>query len=260
MSYALITGASKGIGRAMAFELARRKLNLLLVARSASELQTLSDELRKQHGVQTDILAIDLSQPDAAAQVKKWCLDKGYPVSILINNAGYGLWGRFGQLTLAQQRNLMQLNMQALVDLTYEMLPLLKQHPKAYILNVSSTAAYQAVPTMSVYSASKAFVLVFTRGLRYELRNTSVSVTCLSPGATSTNFIERAGMQAMQAMAAKFEMTPEEVAKIAIDGMFKKKAEIVPGLLNSVTVKATYFLPKWLTEKMAANLYEKHLS
>jgi short-subunit dehydrogenase len=260
MSYALITGASKGIGKAMAHELGRRQMNLLLVARSANELQSLSDELRKKYSIQTDILAIDLSLPEASAQVKNWCLQKKYAISVLINNAGYAVWGRFGQLDLLQMRNLMQLNMQTLVDLSYEMLPLLKQHPQSYILNIASTAAYQAVPTMSVYAASKAFVLVFTRGLRYELRNSSVSVSCLSPGATSTNFIERAGMQAMQAMAAKFEMTPEEVARIGIDGMFKKKAEIVPGILNRVTVKATYFLPKWLTEKMAANLYEKHLS
>jgi short-subunit dehydrogenase len=260
MSYALITGASKGIGKAMAHELGRRKMNLLLVARSTDELQSLSEELRKQYGIQTDILALDLSQPEASARVKKWCLEKNYAVSVLINNAGYAIWGRFGQMDLPQVRNLMQLNMQTLVDLSYEMLPLLQQNPQSYILNISSTSAYQAVPTMSVYAASKAFVLVFTRGLRYELRNSSVSVSCMSPGATSTNFIERAGMQAMQAMAAKFEMRPEEVARIGIDGMFNKKAEIVPGLLNRVTVKATYFLPKWLTEKMAANLYEKHLS
>jgi len=260
MSYALITGASKGIGKSMAHELGRRKMNLLLVARSVDELQSLSEELRKQYGIQTDILALDLSQPEASARVKKWCLEKSYAVSVLINNAGYAIWGRFGQMDLPQVRNLMQLNMQTLVDLSYEMLPLLQQNPQSYILNIASTAAYQAVPTMSVYAASKAFVLVFTRGLRYELRNTSVSVSCLSPGATSTNFIERAGMQAMAAMAAKFEMRPEEVARIGIDGMFNKTAEIVPGLLNRVTVKATYFLPKWLTEKMAANLYEKHLS
>ncbi|MES2734352.1 MAG: SDR family oxidoreductase [Bacteroidota bacterium] len=260
MSYALITGASKGIGKAMATQLAQRKVNLLLVARSADALKELGDSLKQQYGIQTDFLAIDLSLPTAAAEVKQWCLDKGYAVSILINNAGYGLFGRFEQLSLQEQRNLMQLNMQTLVDMTYEMLPLLKKNPKAYIMNVASTAAYQAVPTLSVYAASKSFVVVFTRGLRYELRHSSVSVSCLSPGATSTNFIERAGLQAIQETAAKFEMPPEEVARIGIAQMLKGKAEIIPGLLNLVTVKATSFLPKWITEKIAANLYEKHLS
>lgn len=260
MSYALITGASKGIGKSMAHELARRQINLLLVARSEKALQELAATLRQQYGIQADSLAVDLSLPTAASQVSQWCFDKGYPVFILINNAGYGLWGRFDQLALSEQRNLMQLNMQTPVDLTYELLPLLKKQPKAYILNVSSTSAYQAVPTLSVYAASKAFVLVFTRGLRYELRNSRVSVSCLSPGATATNFIERAGMpKAIQATAEKFEMTSDEVARIGIDGLLKGKAEIVPGLLNRLTVKATYLLPKWLTEKLAANIYEKHL-
>ncbi|MBC7923426.1 MAG: SDR family oxidoreductase [Ferruginibacter sp.] len=260
MSYALITGASKGIGRAMAHELARRKTDLLLVARSEAVLGELAAALRQQYGVRVDFLATDLSLPGAAARVKQWCTEMNYPVSTLVNNAGYGLWGRFDRLSLAEQRSLLQLNVQTLVELSHEMLSLLQAQPKAYILNVASTAAYQAVPTLSVYAASKAFVVVFTRGLRYELRRSNVSVSCLSPGATSTQFIERAGMQAMQATAAKFEMTSEVVARIGIDGMLKGKAEIIPGLLNRITVRATYLLPKWLTEKLAANLYEKHLA
>ena len=243
----------------MAHELARHKYNLLLVARSGPALESLAEMLAQQYGVRVDYLAVDLSLPTAAAQVKQWCVAKGYPVSVLINNAGYALWGRFEQLDLEAQRNLMQLNMQTLVDLSYELLPLLKQHRPAYILNIASTAAYQAVPTLSVYAATKSFVLLFTRGLRYELRHSPVSVSCLSPGATATNFIERAGMQAMQSTAAKFEMTSEEVARLGIRGMLKGRAEIVPGFLNLVSVKATYLLPKWLTEKIAANLYEKHL-
>jgi short-subunit dehydrogenase len=123
-------------------------------------------------------------------------------------------------------------------------------------MNVSSTAAYQAVPTLSTYAATKAFVLLFTRGLRHELKGSSVSVSCLSPGATSTGFIDRANLGMLKEKAEKFSMEADEVARIAVKGMFAGKAEIIPGLLNWVSVKAVKHLPKGLTEQIAANLYK----
>jgi short-subunit dehydrogenase len=153
----------------------------------------------------------------------------------------------------------MQVNMSAMVSLTHQLLPTLKKQSKAYILNVASTAAYQAVPTMAVYCASKAFVLNYTRSLRYELKSIGISVSCVSPGPTTSNFTSRAGMQAMQAVADKFNMPSEQVAKSAIDGLFNHKAEIIPGLVNWLTVYSTYLSPKSLVEKIAAGLYEKHL-
>jgi short-subunit dehydrogenase len=125
----------------------------------------------------------------------------------------------------------------------------------SYILNVASTAAFQAVPTMTLYAASKAFVRSFSRGLRYELRETNISVTCLSPGPVATNFIEQAGMQAMQETAKKYEMTAEEVAKKGIRALFKGQAECVPGLINYLTVKFSNIIPDFVLEKIAANLY-----
>src|SRR5205085_6495297 len=112
-------------------------------------------------------------------------------VSILINNAGYAVWGFFENLALDEQLNLMQLNMQAMVSLSHLLIPLLEKNKKAWILNVSSTAAFQAVPTMTVYSASKAFVLTFTRGLNFELKKSTIHVSCLIPGAVETDFMER---------------------------------------------------------------------
>ena len=259
MSYALITGASKGIGKAMAEVLAAKGKNLLLVARSANLLGEVAEDLKKRFNVDIRVLALDLSAVDAAGEIRKWCLDQKFKINILINNAGYGLWGKFEQLTLAEQQNMMQLNVTTLVELTYHLLPILKEEKQSYILNVASTTAYQAVPCMSLYAASKAFVLSFTRGLRFELRKSNISVTCLSPGSTTTNFIERAKMQALEKTAEKVSMKPEDVAKIGLAGMFAKKAEIIPGMVNKISAGAASYLPKSLLEKIAAGIYEKFL-
>jgi short-subunit dehydrogenase len=260
MAYALVTGASRGIGRALALNLAQGGYDLLLVARSAEQLQALAAEIREQHQRQAQVLATDLAATDAAATVAAWVATHTAALGVLVNNAGYGMWGRFEQLSLAEQQNMMQLNMSLPVALTHALLPALHQTTKAYILNVASTAAYQAVPTLSVYAASKAFLLSFSRGLRYELKDTGISVTCLSPGATTTNFADRAGMGAeLQKTANKVSMTPEAVAAVAISGLLAGEAEIVPGLLNKVSAGLTSFVPKGLTEKIAAGIYEKYL-
>jgi len=257
MTYALITGASKGIGKSLAYALAKQKVSPLLVARSENLLKELAEDIRKQHGVDAQYLSMDLSKPEAASTLKNWIAEKGFAVSILINNAGYGLWGRFDELPIQDQNNMIQLNVYSLVNLTHEILPILKQQKQSYILNISSTAAYQAVPTLSVYAASKAFVLLFSRGLKYELKNTNVSVTCLSPGPTSTDFSNRAGMNSkIKERADKFNMDPDKVAEFALSGMYSKKAEIIPGLMNKVGARITNVAPKWLTEKFAAGLYE----
>ncbi|WP_298740492.1 SDR family oxidoreductase [uncultured Chitinophaga sp.] len=255
-SYALITGASRGIGRSLATLLARRKYNLLLVARSSDELATLAATLAAENGIEAHYLALDLSLPGAAQQVYNWCTAQQFSVSLLVNNAGYGVWGYFDELPLNDQSNMLQLNMQLAVELSYYIIPLLKQHPKAYILNVGSTAAYQAVPTMTLYAASKSFMLSFSRGLRYELKRTQISVSCLCPGPVNTHFIERAKMQAIQATAEKFGMTPDLVAAQALKGLFAGKAEIIPGTLNAISALGARLLPKAMIERIAANLYK----
>jgi short-subunit dehydrogenase len=255
-TYALITGASKGIGRALALQLAKKGYPVLLVARSADELQALATEIIVQYQVKAQWLAIDLSETDATERVIKWCNDNTYPVSILINNAGYGLWGSFETVDITGQLNVIGLNINTLVKLTHGFIPLLKQQSRAYILNVGSTAAYQAVPTLAIYSATKAFVLSFTRALRYELKDSVISVSCLSPGPTDTGFAHRAGLDAFADLAAKFNMQPEEVAAIGLKGLFNKKAEIVPGLLNKLSVTGARLLPKALIEKIGGDLYK----
>ena len=256
MSYALITGASGGIGLCLARELAKRKIDLLLIARTGDKLSTICNELKEEFNIKADYLSIDLSEINAVELVMRWLHEKSYSVNILINNAGYGIWGTVESTSPAQLNNMMQLNMNVVVNLSRALIPELKKQEKSYILNVASTAAYQAVPTLTTYAASKAFVVLFTRGLRMELKETSISVTCLSPGATSTNFIDRAGMDSMKEKAEKFSMKPAVVAKIAINGMFRGKSEILPGFVNWISVQLTYLMPKSIPEKIAKGLYK----
>ncbi|HWA35212.1 MAG TPA: SDR family oxidoreductase, partial [Cyclobacteriaceae bacterium] len=244
MAYALITGASGGIGWALAKELASRKHDVLLLARSGETLKKNCDEITQRYGVNAAFLAIDLSLPDAAIRVKDWLTDRQYAIDILINNAGFGLWGNLKDIPRDELNQMMQLNMNSLADFCKVLLPELEQHKRSYILNVASTASYQAVPTLTTYAATKAFVVLFTRGLRWELKDGPVSVSCVCPGTTSTGFIDRANMKFIEKKAEKFAMRAEDVARISIKGMFAGKAEIIHGFLNWTTDKLVGHLPK----------------
>jgi uncharacterized protein len=258
MSYALITGASRGIGQAIATELAKRNVNLLLVARSGEALERIGNELAAQYRIQVRSLAIDLADPTAPQQVYDWCQTNGYAVSILVNNAGYGLSGSFEQYSMADNLAMMQVNMTALVALTQLFLPQLRQQPRTYILNIASSTAYQALPGMSLYAATKVFVLNFSRGLHHELAGTSVSVTSVSPGATDTGFNDRAQINAKAREAAKkVVMTPEAVARQAVEAMYAGKAEVITGAINKLGAFAAWLLPKSLVEKTAYKIYKE---
>lgn len=255
MTYALITGASKGIGLALAHALASRKYNLLLVARSSEELKTTADSIMSRWQVRVSYLALDLSREEAPKQLYEWCVAGNYPVSVLVNNAGYAVWGHFISRPLEEHQQMIQVNAETPVALCHYLLPVLKQQSRSYILNVSSTAAYQAVATLSLYAATKSFLLLFSRALRQELKGTNVSVTCLCPGPVKTNFINRAGMQTIQETADKYAMSADAVAEIALKSMFRGKAEVIPGALNAITAFMTRIVPKSIVEKIAANLY-----
>jgi len=259
MSYAVITGASGGIGQAIALNLAKRGFGLFLIARNEEALKALASKAGELSGKPSYFLSADLSKADAPAAVYDFCVKQTADINVLVNNAGYGLWGFFDNLTLDEQMNMMQLNMSCMVKLSHLFLPLLKKQNRSYLLNIASTAAYQAVPQMSVYAGSKSFVLLFSRGLRYELRKSPVSVTVISPGPVTTGFMDRAGMKEdwLRKRSEKVAMTADEVAAIAVDAMLKGKAEVVPGFLNALAARLTGFAPKSLTEKIAASLYEK---
>ncbi len=254
--YALITGASSGIGLALAHELASRKHNVLLVSRSADKLNAICVDLGAKFSIDAQYLVADLSSDAGVNSTLSWLKENNLGINILINNAGYGIWGAVEVLPITDIENMMHLNMHTMVKFCHALIPELKKHHQSYILNVASTAAYQAVPTLSVYAASKAFVILFTRALRWELKGSSISVSCLSPGTTSTGFMDRAKMKALEARAEKFSMSADVVARIAIAGMLKEKAEIIPGFINWISVKLTYLVPKFITEKIARDLYK----
>ncbi|RYY81515.1 MAG: SDR family oxidoreductase, partial [Chitinophagaceae bacterium] len=252
MTYILITGASKGIGLAIARAWAGRGYNVLLVARSEDGLKAAADSIRNDYKVDAQWRTEDLGDSAAPQRIFEWCRSEGFQIQGLVNNAGFGSSGSFMELPLAIQLNMMQVNMNALVSLTHLFLPQLKAQPKAWLLNIASSAAYQAVPYLSIYAASKAFVLTFSRGLRYELRNSSVSVTCVCPGATDTAFAERAqvGAKALKA-AEKVNMTPAAVGESAVKATISGRAELVTGAINKVGAFLVWLLPKGLAERTA---------
>jgi uncharacterized protein len=257
MSFALITGASKGIGRAIAKEFAARKVNLLLIARSEALLAGLAEELKSNYQIDVHYLAADLGQPNEAKKIFDWCAQNNFMVNILVNNAGYGLSGSFENHPVEQHMDMMRVNMIAPVELISFFLPQLKAQSKSYILNIGSSSAYQAVPFMNLYSSSKAFIVRFTRALKFELKDTNVAVTLVSPGVTTSDFNERAKVpEKGLKTASRIAMTAEAVAKIAVNSMYKEKTEVIVGFLTRLTVLLVGLVPKKLTEKIGSRFYK----
>jgi len=257
MSYALITGASKGIGRAIAKELASRKANVLLVARSENLLVELKNEIEKDYSVQCHYLVLDLTSPEAADSIHNWCTGQNYSVNILVNNAGYGLSGSFESRSIQEHIEMINVSMLSTIKLIHLFLPQLKRQKKSYILNVGSSAAYQAVPYLATYAAAKSFVVRFSRALRYELRNSNVTVSVINPGVTDTDFAIRAEVPEKGLKTAeKISMSPEKVAKIAVSSMFRQKTETIAGFITKATVFFVKLLPKKFSERTAAKFYQ----
>lgn len=254
---AIITGASTGIGREMATIMAAKKYDLLLIARSEDKLQSLCKELQDNHNITAQYLAYDLSQVDSINHIFDWIGSNNYQPSVLINNAGYGVSGALETADLDEHLKMMHLNMDTVVAMTMKLVPVLKKQTSSYILNVGSTAAYQAVPLFSTYAASKSFVMNFTRALYHELKETNISVTLLTPGPTESQFMDRAGLDHMAEKAAKFNMDAKVVAQKGIDAMFAKKQEVIPGVSNSASSVLVRWLPRKMIEKVAYGLYKK---
>ncbi|MES1218841.1 MAG: SDR family oxidoreductase [Bacteroidota bacterium] len=257
MQYALVTGAAKGIGKAIAAELAARNYNLLLVDIDEKKLTKTEKEFNIRFKQTVHSLHLDLSAKYAAEEIFYWSKPFHKSLNVVVNNAGYGLNGSFENISLEEQLNIIDVNVKAQLKISHSFIPVLKRLPEAYLLNVGSTTCYQSVPYLSVYAASKAFVISFSRSLRYELRNTNISVSCLSPGSTDTDFVNRARMsEQIKKTANRFNMTPEAVAKIAVKGLFNGKSEIIPGFTNKLNAFLPKFFPKSFVEKIAGNIYE----
>ena len=248
MNTTLITGASSGIGAAFARKLAGRGRNVLLVARSEDRLIALCNELGRLTSIRAQYLALDMQEPDAAAQLFDETKKRELEIDMLINNAGFGSMGDFVKLDLNRELEMIQLNVRALVDLTHRFLGPMRERKRGTIINVASTAGFQAVPYMATYAATKAFVLSFSEALAEENRLHGIHVMALCPGVTETNFfeaskIDRPPMRTIQ--------TPEEVVDTALRGLARQKTTVISGWTNWVTVEAERFVPRAMVTKVA---------
>ncbi|MBO9700645.1 MAG: SDR family oxidoreductase [Sporocytophaga sp.] len=232
MRYTLITGASRGIGLAMAEYCAAKNLNMVLVSRSENKLWEIAARLKATKKIDVKVYPADLTESGVCEKLYDWCVKEGINVNMLINNAGAGLYGKFSSLSLEDQLNLIRLNQCASVSLIYNFIPMLKKAEGGYIMNVASTACYQPIPFMSVYAATQSFLHSYTLALREELKPFNISVSCLCPGPTATDFFEEAGLKNLPVDSSEVKMSPEEVAEIAVEGMLEHDSEIIPGTSN----------------------------
>ena len=246
---ALITGASSGIGLELARQLAARNHDLVLTARSADKLRELAAELTRRHGIQAHALAEDLLDPSAPTRIRDHLAHAGIAIDILVNNAGFGLAGPFASLPIERQMGILQVNVMALTNLTGLLLPGLLSRPAAHILNIASTAGFLPLPNLAIYAAGKAYVVSFSEALSAELAGTSVTVTCLCPGPTDTNFATAAGMNKKRLF--RFAASAESVARQGLEAMFAGRRRVVTGLGNRLATAAVGFAPRGLVLRLA---------
>lgn len=244
----LITGASSGIGLELARLFAADKSHLVLVARNAAKLEQLAQELRKQHGVDVHVVIQDLADPRAASIINGWLDDRQIAIDTLVNNAGFGAIGRFLELPLDRQLEMIQVNVTALVHLTRLLLPGMIERRRGAILNVGSTAGFQPGPYHAIYFATKAFVVSFTEALAEELARTPIKVTCLAPGITATGFTQAA--QADDTILFRSSMMDAAtVARAGYRGLRAGKLLIVPGVSNKLGIFANRVFPRIVVRK-----------
>ena len=246
----LITGATSGIGLEIARVMAAKGHDLILVARRKEKLEHLKMELESGYGISVDIIVKDLTKENAAKEIFEFTDRKHFYVNILINNAGFGDYGKFYYRSLEKQTRMVQLNIIALMELTHLYLPDMLANSKGRIMNVASMAAFQAGPFMSVYYATKAFVLSFTEALSMELRGTGVKVTALCPGPTSTEFGKVAEFRRSWLLKHHKNRSAQEVAEYAIRALFANKLIAVPGVLNKLLVLCSKFFPRCVIRRI----------
>lgn len=254
---ALITGASAGIGLALAKQFASHGYNLVLVARREQVLRELAATLSKDHAIQAEVIAEDLAKPGAAQQLVQALRSKGIEIDTLVNNAGFGTSGSFLDSDFSAETEMMQVNMVALTQLTKLLLPAMVSRKSGQVLNVASTAAFQPGPFMAVYYATKAYVLSLTEALAEETRGTGVTVSCLCPGPTQTEFAGRAGIGSSRLFNSGIVMSAEQVAKVALQGLQHHKRLIVPGVINKSMAFSTRLAPRSVVARITRRMQEK---
>lgn len=256
--YTLITGASAGIGKALALECAAKGMNVLLVALPGAELEETAGQLRKQYPVECHCLGVDLSVHCAATKVYDWVINNGYKVNILINNVGLGSKGVFEEAPIDFYYTQIYLNVIATCMMTRLFISELKKHGPAHIMNTGSMGGFFLLPHKTVYSATKAFVYSFSRSLRLELKHTGIIVSVLCPGGTDSNTKTIAINKDLKGVAKASILTPEEVATEAVDKMLKGKAVIIPGTVNKLSYHISRIVPGFVKNFFVLNAF-KHV-
>lgn len=250
--WALVTGASSGIGWAIAERLAAHGTNLVLTSRRANRLAQLADDVVARHKVQTQIFSADLTRPETPGEILRFTEQKQLPIELLINNAGFGAYGEFRKLEAQRFLDMVQVNVASVVHLTHLFLPPMVERRSGYILVVASTAAFQPVPYISTYAATKGFDLLFAEGLAEEVRRYGVRVCALCPGSTASEFNEVAG----QPRIAGPQESNEKVASVGLQALAKGKPRVISGARNWLSVETQRLAPRRLVTRVAARMFK----
>lgn len=250
---ALITGASGGIGYELALLFARDGYDLVLVARSKDKLEALAERLEREHGISVRALFKDLSQPEAPEEIYSELGAESVKVDVLVNNAGFGLRGLFAEGSIADELDMLQLNMVALTHLTRLFIDGMLERGEGKILNLASSAGFQPGPLMAVYAATKAYVLSLSEALANEVAGSGVAITALCPGPTETGFSARAGMQQTRLFRGA-TMDTRRVAEIGYRALMRGRPLVIPGLRNRLLVFSVRLAPRRVVSRIAGRL------
>ena len=253
--WALVTGASAGIGKALAEELALGGTHLVLTARRRERLEALAQSLSAAHKIQTKTVAADLTQPGAPQQIFQFTKDQGLEIELLINNACFGAYGEFHKVETRKLLDMVQVNCSAVVHLTRLYLPEFVARRHGDILVVASTASFQSVPYVSTYAATKAFDLLFAEGLAEEMKPYGVSVCALCPGSTESEFAEVAGQTEVAASRTHRE-TAEKVARTGLRALAAGRSSIISGLPNYLGVLGQRLVSRRFVARVAARMFK----
>ena len=253
--YVLITGACKGIGRALADEFAQRKCKLLLISDDENGLQSAQSELSHRYNIECHYFTVDLLEKKSSRKLFDWVTENNYQLNTLVNNVGIGKGGFFSNMAFEDIWHMINLNCRVMTELSYLFLPMLKENGKAYILNMSSIESTLPLPYKAVYTGTKNYVYAFSLALRQELKKDSVGVTAVCPGPVLTN---KEGLQRMNAHGKRARLLmlyPPVVARQSIHAMYAGKDVIVPGNFNKVIFRLGGMMPRRLKMRMLNRLF-----
>jgi len=249
--WALVTGASSGIGWALAEQLAGKGANLVLTARRADRLKQLANDVTTRYKVEAQIFATDLARPQAPGEIFRFVEQKRLPIEVLINNAGFGAYGEFHKVEAQRLLDMVQVNVAAVVHLTHLFLPAMVDRHSGYVLIVASTAAFQPVPYISTYAATKGFDLLFAEGIAEEVRRFGVNVCALCPGSTASEFNQVAGAPRLSGP----QESNEKVARVGLAALAAGKPRVISGAYNWLSVEAQRLAPRRLVTRVAARMF-----